>query len=689
MPGSQQTPEQLANAVNPTASNLKMPGGSFFDSNDPYQQNIYVKNPDNTYQSYNVIDTAKNLAGGDAAFTQAAKDAGYYNNVTGIMNTKAASDYARLVLKNNGIDTSTIQGQNFNDLPSAKIAAGSDLKAALAGPSTAASTQTINNTGPNPLATPAQLAAAKTATDQQLAPLQGKNLVTQTDANGKIISSQAVPLANGTQPTPPGGTTPTGQPSQNTSTTSSATGGGAALPDQADRNQLAQVVADYQAKSQQVQDTIANIQSGATPLTSGEQAQITGLQQQMQTLIDTQTRANATAQNSALLRGYQTGSAEYDNLFAVTTIGKIASAGQQEVSKLQVQEAAAVAQLTQSFHDNDIQAVKDAWNVYQDSYKETRDQIQKTIDDTTAAINKATDDYYKQVTAPIEDIQSTAAKNGAPASVLAAISSSGSVSGALAAGGNWLQTATGDLGDYLNYSRQAQATGQVPSSYSDWLKASKASDAAQKASEAYSTAYGAAKGKAAGEAAGGVSTLKPLTESQSRDLTYATRGTQANDIIGNLQGSILNMSANAYTLQTLGGTQDFLNPYLSADMRAYLQARYNFTAATLRRESGASISPSEYATADIIYIPRPGDDAVTLANKAQARQSFIDTTKSNVPDYDARSAQTPTGLLNTAETLATQSVTQYAATNPAAAASVRSMVAAGKSYADIKTLLGI
>lgn len=54
---------------------------------------------------------------------------------------------------------------------------------------------TINNT-PNTVATPDQLAAAKTATDQQLSADQGQNVQSQTDANGNTVSTTATPLVN-------------------------------------------------------------------------------------------------------------------------------------------------------------------------------------------------------------------------------------------------------------------------------------------------------------------------------------------------------------------------------------------------------------------------------------------------------------------------------------------------------------
>jgi len=58
----------------------------------------------------------------------------------------------------------------------------------------------------------------------------------------------------------------------------------------------------------------------------------------------------------------------------------------------------------------------------------------------------------------------------------------------------------------------------------------------------------------------------------------------------------------------------------TADRQRFDQATENFINATLRRESGAAISPSEFANANIQYIPQPGDKADVLEQKKRNRQ---------------------------------------------------------------------
>lgn len=57
------------------------------------------------------------------------------------------------------------------------------------------------------------------------------------------------------------------------------------------------------------------------------------------------------------------------------------------------------------------------------------------------------------------------------------------------------------------------------------------------------------------------------------------------------------------------------------------QAERNFINATLRRESGAAISPSEFTSAEAQYLPRTGDTPQVLANKLANRQQVMESLK--------------------------------------------------------------
>lgn len=160
--------------------------------------------------------------------------------------------------------------------------------------------------------------------------------------------------------------------------------------------QLDQANQQYQSEWDKVQTTLNGFITGTIPLTPGEQAQVTALQQQGAALVQQQVQANNQANGVANIRGYQTGAAEYDPSFQVKTIGSIVTAGLNKVADLNIKIAGAVADLTDRFKQNDIAAVKDAWDEYQKASKQRTDTLQTTIDKTAASIKDARDFAYKQ-----------------------------------------------------------------------------------------------------------------------------------------------------------------------------------------------------------------------------------------------------------------------------------------------------
>jgi hypothetical protein len=133
-----------------------------------------------------------------------------------------------------------------------------------------------------------------------------------------------------------------------------------------------------------------------------------------------------------------------------------------------------------------------------------------------------------------------------------------------------------------------------------------------------------------------------LTESQGNATAYGMRMKEANAILEPLEkagktdtGIIKGVVGGAVGLvpfigdkledasgsifnalpQVLGG--------LSPEQQKVAQARINFITAILRKESGAAIGASEFATAEKNYFPKPGDDAATIAQKQAARKTAI------------------------------------------------------------------
>lgn len=257
------------------------------------------------------------------------------------------------------------------------------------------------------------------------------------------------------------------------------------------QDQRTQNADDFQVQSAKVQKTLDNIMNGSMPLNDGQVAQISGLRQSYQALIDQQTQANTGSTGLAQIRGYQTGAAEYDPTFQAKTIGAIVTSGINKVADLNTKMASAVADITSSFEKDDAALVKDSWDAYKDAATERDDALQKTIEDTQAAI-KTAQDAQQKVTDDVNAIAIDAAKNGADAKTVSAIASSGSVSEAVNAAGDTLQTATGQLGDYLAYKRQAILVGHTPLDYDSWRDSEDQRALNLKSKEAYASAYATA-----------------------------------------------------------------------------------------------------------------------------------------------------------------------------------------------------
>jgi len=230
-----------------------------------------------------------------------------------------------------------------------------------------------------------------------------------------------------------------------------------------------------------VKDTNAIIR-GSVPLSTAQQAQVDGLSSQYRQLIDQQTTQNVASGGIANVRGYQTGSAEYDPSFQTKVIGSIFTAGVNKVADLNTKMASSVGELTQAFKDDNIKAVKDAYDAYKEYEKERATALQSLIDDAQANIK----DYYDRVTTPLQELAENARNAGAPTDVVERILNSGSLAQGYREAGDYAVGGTGIIGEYNFYKAQAIASGQTPMSFDNYQD----KDANRKKSIA-AAAYGA------------------------------------------------------------------------------------------------------------------------------------------------------------------------------------------------------
>lgn len=112
---------------------------------------------------------------------------------------------------------------------------------------------------------------------------------------------------------------------------------------------------------------------------------------------------------------------------------------------------------------------------------------------------------------------------------------------------------------------------------------------------------------------------KDLKDTQIQSATYGKRIAQAEDVFSDLENI-------GYDRGNIGeGTKDILSNipgmgnFTSENLKRQKQAERNFVTATLRKESGAAISNSEFKTAENQYFPRAGDTPEVLAQKRANR----------------------------------------------------------------------
>lgn len=112
------------------------------------------------------------------------------------------------------------------------------------------------------------------------------------------------------------------------------------------------------------------------------------------------------------------------------------------------------------------------------------------------------------------------------------------------------------------------------------------------------------------------------TDGQANAALYASRMREAENILSKpeVQAASMDRMQIAKSKAPLGiGNSLVTKEYQMAD-----QAKRDFINATLRRESGAAISPSEFDNAEKQYFPQPGDKPEVLSQKAANRKTAME-----------------------------------------------------------------
>lgn len=142
---------------------------------------------------------------------------------------------------------------------------------------------------------------------------------------------------------------------------------------------------------------------------------------------------------------------------------------------------------------------------------------------------------------------------------------------------------------------------------------------------------------------------KPLNDAQSKALLFGSRMQEADKVIGGLiAGGTKTPSLIKQGAEAVPGVGPLLgmgaNKFIASDEQQQLeQAQRDFINATLRRESGAVISDSEFANARQQYFPQPGDAPAVIKQKAKNRKLATQGILAEVPEKKRSSLSTNTG----------------------------------------------
>ncbi len=129
---------------------------------------------------------------------------------------------------------------------------------------------------------------------------------------------------------------------------------------------------------------------------------------------------------------------------------------------------------------------------------------------------------------------------------------------------------------------------------------------------------------------------KPLNDSQSKALLFGSRMREADKVLSQLASEGTTTSVPGSRLPGIGGVITSLS---SGNRQMLDQAKTDFMTATLRRESGASISAGEFDTANKQYFPQIGDSPKVIAQKSANRQLALRGILMEVPEHHRDSLQ--------------------------------------------------
>lgn len=224
---------------------------------------------------------------------------------------------------------------------------------------------------------------------------------------------------------------------------------------------------------QEVLDKLNQAVNGQFPLTPNQQAQIDGIKTVYGNLIKLQEKANAnlTGGTTVAQNLYGIG----NTMIAQGEIKGVIDAGIDKVAELQSRMNSDVAKMTAAFESDNLEALKEAYNAYANNAKELQNNIDQMQQTATTIARDAKQQRAQAELAIDNDIRGlidTATANGATVQQLESMREAllnHDYTAAAKAGGDALMTASGVVGEYYAYARDAKSRGIVPMTMDDYF----------------------------------------------------------------------------------------------------------------------------------------------------------------------------------------------------------------------------
>lgn len=393
----------------------------------------------------------------------------------------------------------------------------------------------------------------------------------------------------------PGQTPPTGSTQTDVSGTPTGTSPTSPISSQQkQQNDLQMGINEDSQLLDDIRSKVASFSNGTFQLTADEQAQVTQLQNQFMQLENEQKIANKAYEGGITLSGQRHGRGEGVVASESGNIKNAIDEGIAKIANIESKMASSVYELREAIKAKDYTYIHNFYTDLKDSMKQKTDAlVQLNADVRNARLDAAKekqDEITNQLNSDKFDFdQKKEIFDQAMASAKFDSDQKQQIKD------NWFKQQD------LNLKVQANANSNTPASFKEWQLAGGQA--------------GTGKSYAEFISGGG----KPPTADESKAAGYALRMKEADNNIKLLTKQFADKSLPGQVFQA--NAPSFL---MSSDNQQLDQAKRDFLNAVLRRESGAVISPTEFASGNKQYFPQPGDLPAVISQKALNRRTSLE-----------------------------------------------------------------